>query len=846
MAYEPTQWKAGDIITSSKMNKIERQLASNTAEIESAIGDSDSTLGSLETRINDMIIISDTQPDSENNEIWINGSGRGIQIPTYEDFNSLVDSIGDTDNLETTAKTNLVAAINEVVQNSSINPEDIAEAVTDWLDENVTSGETLIVDQSLSIPGAAADAKETGDKIGELRSAIGDDWNQSTQTIVPTSSATAGYAYFSPVAVGSSISLSTNAGHSYFTYTNLTPGKTYHFKTYANTSWNNNHIVFANSSNKVTGYAIGQQSTAGSVEADVTVPDGTTLTYVICNKGTTDTATSIEVSIYDLIPLTTDVKNISEDLQSVKTDLQSIETATASDVGKALSAKTIEDGKVIEWEFKDVGGGGEPEQARYTGVNPVQNSIANGRTNATVGSTVSFGTQTDWYHAKYVAEAGKTYRATYFSSNSSKYNNIVAVDSSEKVLSILNDTPSGAGVITKQFVAPTNTAFVYLCNYGAIGRAEAVLHLEEESDLTDSERLDNVEKQATSASFNITNHAVSAYYNNVMYQDGDYTTSEANAYINNPQLVSRSDIPDPVVIRWNPINNAKRVTVTVSKDAVMFYARYKSYDCDPTSASICIFNLEPNATYYYQVTATLESGIDAILAKGQFTTENSIVRMLKIDGLQNVRDIGGMPAGSSTVAYGKVFRGSELDGAGFSSSASLTATNGTCKITDQGRDELINRIGVRAELDLRAGGTPGLLPSLDYQNIGFPFYENVLTGDGLTALGTAFGFIKTELSASKPVYAHCQGGNDRTGTLATCLLGLLGVNENALSKEYELSSFVYGDARLRNSSSYKYGALMAGILALTGDSLADKFATLFTSAGASASDITAFRNLMLV
>jgi len=34
MAYEPTEWKAGDIITSSKMNKIEAQLAVNTEELE--------------------------------------------------------------------------------------------------------------------------------------------------------------------------------------------------------------------------------------------------------------------------------------------------------------------------------------------------------------------------------------------------------------------------------------------------------------------------------------------------------------------------------------------------------------------------------------------------------------------------------------------------------------------------------------------------------------------------------------------------------------------------------------------------------------------------------------------
>jgi hypothetical protein len=38
------------------------------------------------------------------------------------------------------------------------------------------------------------------------------------------------------------------------------------------------------------------------------------------------------------------------------TDLSAITTATAEDVGKALKAKTVSNGKVTEWEFGDVGG----------------------------------------------------------------------------------------------------------------------------------------------------------------------------------------------------------------------------------------------------------------------------------------------------------------------------------------------------------------------------------------------------------------------------------------------------------------------------------------------------------
>ena len=593
-----------------------------------------------------------------------------------------------------------------------------------------------------------------------------------------------------------------------------------------------------NASNKVTGYTLGQQSSAGSVETDYTIPANTTKVYVVCNKSTSDTAECIAVTKAERTPVTTSIKNLKEDVDGIT-------TATAGDVGKALSPKTVTNGKVTEWEYKTMSGGGGNTENRYVAVVPVANSAANGRTNATVGNTIAFGTQTDWYHVKFEAEPGD-YKATYYSSNSSKYNNIVAVDSSEKVLAILNDTPSGSGVITKEFTAPANTAYIYLCNYGAVGRSDSVLLLESKEALTDTNRLDNLEKQATASTFNITNDTVSAYFSNVTYTDGDYTTSEVNNYRTNPKNYMRTDIPNPVIIRWNPINNAVRITAIVTTGTELTYARYRAYECDPASGAKAIYNLEPNKTYNYQVVATLESGIDAILAKGQFTTADSVVRMLYIEGIQNVRDIGGISAGSSTIAYGKIIRGSELDEAGFSSTVSLTNNNGYCRITDAGRDELVNHVGIRSELDLRGSGTAKLLSSIDYQRVSFPFYDDVLSGDGLAALGSAFSFILTELTASKPVYVHCQGGNDRTGTLITCLIGLLGASENSISKEYEMSSFVYGESRLRNSSSYHFSTLMAGVLALTGDTLADKFATLFTSAGATSANITAFRNAMLV
>lgn len=54
-----------------------------------------------------------------------------------------------------------------------LNSTELTEAVSDWLDENVDpTGAAVIVDSTLTISGAAADAKVTGDELGTLRSAI--------------------------------------------------------------------------------------------------------------------------------------------------------------------------------------------------------------------------------------------------------------------------------------------------------------------------------------------------------------------------------------------------------------------------------------------------------------------------------------------------------------------------------------------------------------------------------------------------------------------------------------------------------------------------------------------------
>ena len=52
--------------------------------------------------------------------------------------------------------------------------EQVADAVSDWADEHITVSTGVVIDTSLSVAGAAADAKATGDEITDLKSAFDD------------------------------------------------------------------------------------------------------------------------------------------------------------------------------------------------------------------------------------------------------------------------------------------------------------------------------------------------------------------------------------------------------------------------------------------------------------------------------------------------------------------------------------------------------------------------------------------------------------------------------------------------------------------------------------------------
>ena len=350
---------------------------------------------------------------------------------------------------------------------------------------------------------------------------------------------------------------------------------------------------------------------------------------------------------------------------------------------------------------------------------------------------------------------------------------------------------------------------------------------------------------------------VKAFYDSADYPDNDYTTT----HLTKITYPCRADIPVPYTVKWPYNENAMRTTVAFDTKPIgtANYYTLRTYDVTGLN-KFPLYNLIPGTTYYYKVTHVMADGSLVEAKSGNFSTASVPWRMLYIDGTQNVRDLGGwMGLNGKKIKYGRIIRGAAL-----SDSSSLDLI-----VTGKGRLALAD-LKIQAELNLGAIDTEtSIAANCAYKKIGYGNYADaVVTASARAQFKEALEWIVACLGGTlnqiglpqveRNIYMHCQGGCDRTGTLAFLLLGLLGVSESDLAKEYELSSFsVIGLGRLRNTVKavdvYDYSGMVAAIKQYPGSTITDKFYSFATNAttaaqpgcGIAAATVTAFKNLML-
>lgn len=178
-------------------------------------------------------------------------------------------------------------------------------------------------------------------------------------------------------------------------------------------------------------------------------------------------------------------------------------------------------------------------------------------------------------------------------------------------------------------------------------------------------------------------------------------------------------------------------------------------------------------------------------------------RRVVLDGTLNFRDLGGYTgAGGRPVRWGRVFRSDHLGA-----------------LTEADVDRLVG-LGVRTVVDFQgaheyAADRRRVLPEATIRRIerpiidgpadGVTFYDRVMRGEisrfevadlttfylrTLERSAGTFGEVLTLIAdpAHHAVVFHCRAGKDRTGLTAALLLGALGVSDEDILDDYELTN----------------------------------------------------------
>lgn len=309
---------------------------------------------------------------------------------------------------------------------------------------------------------------------------------------------------------------------------------------------------------------------------------------------------------------------------------------------------------------------------------------------------------------------------------------------------------------------------------------------------------------------NLENEGVQKYLENVDYSDDlkDYRNSFITQYISLGE-----DKPAPVVFYWKNAE-PRTLSITDPDDMSLVYAG------DASDSQTHVYNLIPGKKYLYHIDADLSWD-------SSFTTEGTL-RMIDVDGVRNVRDLGGWKAGDQRIRYGKVYRGARLN-----------------TITDSGK-RMFEALNISAEIDLRGNDAVNILGMENYYRFPATYFQ--ITGNSGQYYIDAIRKIILLLAENKSVYFHCMVGADRTGTLAFLLEALLGVSESDLSKDFELTSFFNEEIRTRNgqvNSNFGLKRLVSALNEYSGENIQERVTTWAIQSGLSSDEIEQLKVLLL-
>lgn len=236
---------------------------------------------------------------------------------------------------------------------------------------------------------------------------------------------------------------------------------------------------------------------------------------------------------------------------------------------------------------------------------------------------------------------------------------------------------------------------------------------------------------------------------------------------------------------------------------------------------VTVDNLLANTKYYWQVSYNNTKSEVA-----SFITDDGF-RMISNGGVANIRDMGGRPVyGGKHIKQGLIYRGGELVEEKYKDTKS-GATH--YKSMDAiSKAYLQDELGIKLEIDFRGIEESNFMDKsalyddnhkdIDYLHIPqMAGYDYIFNMNSETWSGVKDMFLAFKNANDKPVYFHCWGGADRTGTAGFLLGALLGMSYTDLIIDFELTSYS-GNYRPHNiidsNKIYRFPSLIAALLTL--------------------------------
>lgn len=304
--------------------------------------------------------------------------------------------------------------------------------------------------------------------------------------------------------------------------------------------------------------------------------------------------------------------------------------------------------------------------------------------------------------------------------------------------------------------------------------------------------------------------------------------------------------PQPVELKWTDSARGSSYTVEISESKN--FADCLSYPAD--GCSVSVYNLKIGVKYYWRVKA---KGGAVVSATGEFTTAGDAPRNLYVDGVTNVRDIGGyITSSGKRMMQGLIYRGGRLNKSDVNDDGYATPPQVFVpEITEAGAKTLTDVLKVKTEVDLRLlerNGYPATKPAKSAVT-GVEYVRIPMNGNA--SIDTNADKIKEfmELLTDRsiyPVYFHCNIGTDRTGMFTYLLQGLCGVDETAMLKDYLFSNYGnIGEAKTPQNSKNKFVILLGANGEYAGQTTAARVESYFKSIGVSEATYNAVRDILM-